>query len=87
MWSLYRSSICKCVHSCSKNVNIPLEICANASGGFWEAAGALRGKFGEGSGKVRAGSGPAAGRQRGHFGPAAGEPAPDPPVDISVGLL
>ena len=31
-----------------QNVNIPLEICANVSGGLWEAAGALRGKFGEG---------------------------------------
>ena len=73
------------------NVNIPLEICANVSGGLWEAAGALRGKFGEGSGKVRGRFGEGSGAVRadtgGGSGGATGEPAPDPPVGISIRLL
>ena len=62
-----------------QNGNISFEICANVSGGLWEAAGALRGRFGEGSGKVRGRFGTASGRQR--------EPAPDPPVGILYGIL
>ena len=66
-----------------QNVNISFEIFTNVSGGLWEAAGALRGRFGEGSGAVRGRFEPAPSRHRA----ATGEPAPDPPVDISIRLL
>ena len=58
-----------------QNVNISLDICTNVSGGFWEAAKALRGRFGEGSGKQREGSERAAGKVRAGTEPPPGEPA------------
>ena len=56
-----------------RNVNISLEICANVSGGLWEAAGALRGRFGEGSGAVRGRFGEGSGKVRGMFGEGSGK--------------
>ena len=42
---------------------------------------------GEGFCRHRAGTEPAPSRHRAATGEATGEPAPDPPVDISIGLL
>ena len=87
MWILYGSSICKCVHSWSKMLIFHLkyvQMCQEDSerirGSSGQRSGKVRGmfrgRFGEGSGKVR-----------GRFGEATGKPAPDPPVDISMGVL
>ena len=67
----------KYVQMCSQliqNVNISFEICANVSGGLWEAAGALRGRFGEGSGAVRGRFGGGSGAVRGSHGGASARP-------------
>ena len=56
-----------------QNVNISLEICANVSGGLWEAAGALRARFGCTSGKVLGGLGGTSGKVRGRFGEGSGK--------------
>ena len=74
-----------------QNVNISFEIYANVSMGVWTSSGGTawgqRGGSGEGSGKVRGRFGEGSGKVRGGSGEATGEPAPDPPVDISMGLL
>ena len=89
MWNLYTSSICKCVHSCSKMLLFHwtyVQLCQGDSG-------RPREHFGEGSGKVRKkknlgrGKSVFRGGTEGASKEPSREPTPDPPVDISIGLL